>query len=105
MANISSIFKNDFAGNIGIALSGVFFQNSRDSGFPGGDSDMLLCATINGVNTPTMSRVTQSVYVEMYYPGEGVIWTVGTTVLSYYGGGTGQYGFKNLVISIRILKK
>lgn len=78
----------------------------RDAGFPSGTSDMLLCATINSVNTASLSRNTPSVYAEVDYPGGGVVWSVATTVIqTIYGGGTQSYGFKDLKIILQLVKK
>lgn len=107
MSNISATYSNLYAGRLGISLSAIFVQGAgRDAGFPGGTSDMLLCATINGVNTLSISRNVPSVYAEVDYPGGGVIWNVATTVIqTYYGGGTQSYGFKNLQIILQLVKK
>ena len=108
MANISATYSNQYAGRLQIDFSATFVQNGsgRDAGFPTGVSDMLLCATINGVNTPSLSRNTPSVYAEIDYPGGGVVWNVATTVISTYtGSGVQTYGFKDLKLILRLEKK
>ena len=104
MANISSTYANAAAGKLTIAFSAKFYQSSASAGFPSGSSDMLLCVTINGINSPTINRASQSIYTEMDYPGGGVVWSVSTTVIAAYGSGASQYGFTNLTVKIGIIK-
>ena len=68
----------------------------------------MLCGTINGVNTPSISGNAPTVYAEMDYPGGGVVWSVATTTIAVLDNGgslTASWGFTNLKLILQLVKK
>lgn len=116
MAHLSASFSNPTPGLLTIALSGTFYQDtSRDAGFPstsGGVANILVRAGF-GVSgsykyLECIDRYAPSVVLQTPYPGNSVVWSIFTETvarISPTGTADWQYGIKNLLLTLSLIKK
>lgn len=81
----STTFSSPFAGQLRVFLSGRYGRGVGDSGFPSaldGDIRVRAFAGVAGSYSYTspVDKYTQSAFIDLAYPGSGVVWNLGTEV-------------------------
>lgn len=106
MAHIAGVFAHPHAGKLRVAFRATFFQGtSRDAGFPGGSSNYLLGATVNGVALPPLDRNSPVSFAELDYPGGNAAWNVATYTVATYASGIAMFGFTDLAMTLQLYKR
>ena len=112
MAHLSSSFSSQYAGQLEVVLSGVWYYGTRrDAGFSStnGTPNILLRAYVGPTGshqyTQPIDRYAPVVVAVYDYPGNGVVWEFGTELVAYTAGGaTGAYtyGFQDLLMKLTL---
>lgn len=112
MGHLSSSFSSQYAGQLEVVLSGVWYHGTRrDAGFSSsnGTPNILLRGYVGPAGarhyTQPIDRYAPVVTALFDYPGGGVEWQFGTETVAYTSGGaTGlySYGFQDLRLDLTL---
>ena len=109
MAHLSHTFSHPSPGKLSITLQGSFWEGAyqRIYGQPPSNAtvNMFVKVVVNGVSSDPIDRYAPVVTMELDYPGGNVQWPVQTQTVSYIPVNNTNFGFNNLRVVLKLLKR
>lgn len=109
MPHLSYTFSSPHAGKLTARLQGSFWEGAYRRLFGQSPSNatvnLYLRVSVNGVLSDPIDRYAPTVSLELDYPGGDVPWEVQTQTVSFVAANSTNFGFENLTVVLKFLKR